>query len=68
MAVFAINTLGEGLRHYIPAQLDLDTKQLAEKGVDADIDMKAINQIYYELLKSFQRRNKFFLGLKFLVA
>ena len=51
MAVFAINTLGEGLRHYIPAQLDLDTKQLAEKGVDKDIDMKAINQIYDDLFQ-----------------
>ncbi len=51
MAVFAINTLGEGLRHYIPAQLGLDTKQLAEKGVDKDIDMKAINQIYDDLFQ-----------------
>ncbi len=51
MAVFAINTLGEGLRHYIPAQLDLDTKQLADKGVDANIDLKAINQIYDDLFQ-----------------
>jgi len=51
MAVFAINTLGEGLRHYIPAQLNLDTKQLAEKGVDASIDMEAINQIYDDLFQ-----------------
>ena len=51
MAVFAINALGEGLRHYIPAQLDLDTQQLAEKGVDAGIDMKAINQIYDDLFQ-----------------
>ena len=51
IAVFAINTLGEGLRHYIPAQLGLDTKQLAEKGVDADIDLDAINQIYDDLFQ-----------------
>ena len=51
MAVFAINTLGEGLRHYIPAQLGLDTEQLAEKGVDAGIDMNAINQIYDDLFQ-----------------
>ena len=51
MVVFAINTLGEGLRHYIPAQLGLDTKELADKGVDTDIDMKAINQIYDDLFQ-----------------
>ncbi len=51
MAVFAINTLGEGLRHYIPAQLGLDTKQLVEKGVDKDIDLNAINQIYDDLFQ-----------------
>ena len=51
MAVFAINTLGEGLRHYIPAQLGLNTKQLADSGVDADIDMEAINQIYDDLFQ-----------------
>ena len=51
MAVFAINTLGKGLRQYIPAQLGLDTKQLAEKGVDADIDLKAIEQIYDDLFQ-----------------
>ena len=51
MAGFAIATLGEGLRHYIPAQLGINTKQLADKGVDADIDMKAINQIYDDLFQ-----------------
>ena len=49
MAVFAINTLGEGLRHYIPAQLSLDTKQLAQKGVQTDIDLDAVNHIFDEL-------------------
>ena len=49
MAVFAINTLGEGLRHYIPTQLGLDTKQIAEKGVSKDIDLKAIDQIFDDL-------------------
>ena len=39
------------MRHYIPAQLGLDTKQLAEKGVNADIDMNAINQIYDDLFQ-----------------
>ena len=51
MAVFTINTLGEGLRHYIPAQLGSDTKQLADSGVDANIDMEAINQIYDDLFQ-----------------
>ena len=49
MAVFAINTLGEGLRHYIPTQLGLDTKQIAQKGVDKDIDLKAIERIFDDL-------------------
>ena len=49
MAVFAINTLGEGLRHYIPTQLGLDTKQIAQKGVDKNIDLKAIDQIFDDL-------------------
>ena len=51
MAAFTINTLGEGLRHYIPAQLGLDTKQLANKGVNADVDMEAINRIYDDLFQ-----------------
>ena len=49
MAVFVINTLGEGLRHYIPAQLGLDTRELADKGVKKDIDLKAIDQIFDDL-------------------
>ena len=51
MAVFVINTLGEGLRHYIPSQLGLDTKQIAQKGVDKNIDLKAIDRIFDELLR-----------------
>ena len=51
LAAYVVNTLGEGLRHYIPAQLGLDTKQLAEQGVDKDIDLKAINQIYDDLFQ-----------------
>ena len=51
MAVFAINTLGEGLRHFIPAQLGLDTKQLAQKGVQTDIDLDAINHIFDDLFQ-----------------
>ena len=49
MAVFVINTLGEGLRHYIPSQLGLDTKQIAQKGVDKNIDLKAIDRIFDDL-------------------
>ncbi|WP_319421021.1 TetR/AcrR family transcriptional regulator [Pleurocapsa sp. FMAR1] len=51
MAVFAINTLGEGLKHFIPAQLGLDTKQLAQKGVKTDIDLDAINHIFDDLFQ-----------------
>lgn len=51
MAVFAINTLGEGLRHYIPTQLGLDTKQIAQKGVDKNIDLEAIDRIFDELFR-----------------
>ena len=51
LAAFAINTLGEGLRHYIPAQLGLDTKQLAETGIKEGIDLKAIEQIYNDLFQ-----------------
>jgi AcrR family transcriptional regulator len=51
MAVFAINTLGEGLRHFIPAQLGLDTQQLAQKGVQTDIDLDAINHIFDDLFQ-----------------
>lgn len=49
MAVFVVNTLGEGLRHFIPARLGLDTKQLAETGVARDIDLKAVEQIFDRL-------------------
>ena len=51
MAVFVINTLGEGLRHYIPARLGLDTKQIAEKGVDKNIDLEAIDRIFDDLFQ-----------------
>lgn len=51
MAAFAITTLGEGLRHFIPTQLGFDSKQLAEKGVKKDIDMVAIEQIFDDLLR-----------------
>lgn len=51
IAAFAVITLGEGLRHYIPAQIGIDTKQLVEKGVEKDIDLKAIDQIYDDLFK-----------------
>lgn len=51
MAVFVINTLAEGLRNYIPAQLNLDTKELAEKGVDKNIDLKVIDKIFDDLFQ-----------------
>ena len=51
MAAFTINTLGEGLRHYIPAQLGLDTHQLAQKGVKKDIDLSAVEQIFDDLFR-----------------
>ena len=51
LAAFAILTLGEGLRHYIPAQLGIDTKQLAEKGVKKDLNMQAIERIYDDLFQ-----------------
>ena len=51
MAVFVINTLGEGLRHYIPAQLGLNIQELADKGVKEDIDLRAIEQIFDDLFK-----------------
>ncbi|MGD2180859.1 TetR/AcrR family transcriptional regulator [Lusitaniella coriacea] len=51
MAVFTINTLGEGLRHYIPIQLGIDPKQLAREGVKSDIDLEAIEKIYDDLFQ-----------------
>lgn len=51
LTVFVILTLGEGLRHYIPAQLGIDTKQLAEKGVKKDLNMQAIDRIYDDLFQ-----------------
>ena len=49
MAAFAIATLGEGLRHFIPDRLGLDTKQIAKKGVKKDLDMQAIDRIFDDL-------------------
>ena len=51
MAVFVINTLGEGLRQYIPNQLGLNTNELVEKRIKKDIDLKAIEQIFDDLFK-----------------
>lgn len=46
-----INTLGQGLRHLIPAQLGLDVKQLAQQGPSHKVDMQAVNQIYDDLFR-----------------
>ena len=46
MAAFAITTLGEKLRYFIPAQLGFDSQQLATEGIKEDIDLSAVEQIY----------------------
>ena len=51
MAAFAITTLGEGLRHFIPAQLGFDSQQLATEGIKEDIDLSAVEQIYNDLFQ-----------------
>ena len=51
IAAFAVITLGEGLRQYVPAQIGIDTKQLVQKGVKEDIDLKVIDKIYDDLFR-----------------
>lgn len=51
MAAFAITTLAEGLRHFIPAQLGINTKQLSEEGVKKDIDLEKIDRIFDDLFQ-----------------
>ena len=51
MVAFTINTLGEGLRHFIPTQLGLDIHQLAQKGVKKDIDLAAVEKIFDDLFR-----------------
>ena len=51
MAVFTINTLGEGLRHFIPQQLGFDPQHLAKEGVKKDIDLQVVEQIFDDLFR-----------------
>lgn len=51
MAAFAISTLGEGLKHFIPTQLGLDFQQLAQEGVKKDIDLQAVDRVFDDLFR-----------------
>ena len=54
LATFMIVTAGNNLRYFIPEKLEIDTQKLAESA-DIEIDMRAVERIFDELIQIFER-------------